>query len=151
MHEPSIDDLPANPGEALLNLIGSTFSELKKIDNNLITRSNNVVGIKADLNRLVAEAHNLNAQVPHQPPVVQPLTPLPVNNVQPPVLEPQVVEVQHIVTPVVEPQKQEEDDGQLLLDFYRKITPEDINSRLADIDIKLNKIIMLLDGLKDKR
>jgi hypothetical protein len=148
MHEPSIDDLPRDPREALLGLIGSTFSELKRIDSALITKSNNVVGIKTDLNRLVAEANSLNNQVATPPPV---LPPPQVNNAQPSILEPKPVEVQLQPVPVVEPQQQKEDDGQLLLDFYRKITPEDINSRLADIDIKLNKIIMLLNGLEDKR
>jgi hypothetical protein len=52
--------------------------------------------------------------------------------------------------PYVEVNTHQEDDGQLLLDFYRKITPEDINSRLADIDIKLNKIIELLNDFTNR-
>jgi len=146
MNETSIDDLPANPRDALLGLIGSTFAELKKIDGALITKSNNVVGIKTDLNRLVAEANSLNDKIT-APPVQKPQQ---VNITQPVILEPKVIEIECQPAPVVAPVEQHvENDGQLLLDFYRKITPEDINSRLADIDIKLNQIIMLLNGLKD--
>lgn len=133
----TIDDLPANPQEALLGLIGSTFSELKRIDNHLVSRNDYVAGIKTDLNKLVGEAAKL--ATPRPQPVHQ----------QPPQLAPQPI-------PVVQPQQvqqvqpqlianTQEDDGQLLLDFYRKVTPEDINSRLADIDIKLSKIINLLN------
>lgn len=142
-----IDGLPADPREALLGLIGSTFSELKRIDNHLVTRNNYVAGIKTDLNQLVSQAATLGTSTP------QPQHPQPV-----PQLVPQIA---HNVTPIIEPQiiqqpqivehKREDDDGQLLLDFYRKITPEDINSRLADIDIKLSKVIELLHDITNRK
>jgi hypothetical protein len=138
----TIDDLPANPQEALLGLIGSTFSELKRIDNHLVARNNYVAGIKTDLNQLVNEAAKLAAPVPQPQPVPQ-LAPQPV-----PVAQIQEVHPVQLAPVVV---KQEEDDGQLLLDFYRKITPEDINSRLADIDVKLGKVIALLNELTNRK
>jgi hypothetical protein len=144
MSDPLIDNLPPDPRSALLGLIGSTFAELKNIDKQLITKSNNIAGIKTDLNRLVAEANSLSAPVPV--PVVAQQVPAPQVHIAP-ALEPQPV----ISTTPVQPQVIEEDDGQLLLDFYRKIKPEDLYSRLADIDIKLNQIIMLLNGSQDKR
>jgi hypothetical protein len=144
-----LDDLPPDPRSALLGLIGSTFAELKNIDNHLITKSNSIAGIKTDLNRLVAEANQLvvNPQ-PAPTPSVQP--PPPVLPVQPvPVLEPAIA-TEHTPQPTYVGAPAD-DPNQLLLDFYRKLTPEDINSRLAEIDVKLLKITNLLHELIDKK
>lgn len=151
MTQENFNDLPPDPRSALLGLIGSTFAELKNIDSHLITKNSNIAGIKTDLNRLVAEANSLNNQVPVQAPVQQPVAHTP--NV--PALEPIPV-TQSASQPHIESQPRletytGEDPNQLMFDFYRKITPDDINSRLADIDLKLSKILDLLNGLKDKK
>ena len=145
MSQDTFNDLPPDPRSALLGLIGSTFAELKNIDSHLITKNSNIAGIKTDLNRLVSEANNLN--------VPQPIQQLPQATV--PVLEPIPA-----TSPALQPRVQSqprletftgEDPNQLMFDFYRKITPEDINSRLADIDLKLSKIVDIVNGLKDKK
>lgn len=150
MSNPTIDDLPPDPRSALLGLIGSTFAELKRVDEFAVTKNQNTAGIKTDLNRLIHEANSL--MTPQTQPQVPVLTPQPV--MPQPSLEPVVVQT---TVPALEPkpiqeqQPQSNDDpDQLLFNFYRQITPDDINSRLADIDLKLAKILEKLDEFKDK-
>lgn len=145
MSQDNFADLPPDPRSALLGLIGSTFAELKNIDSHLVTKNGNIAGIKTDLNRLVAEANNLNVQQPVQQqarPAVPALEPIPITSS---VSQPNITS-----QPVLETYTGN-DPNQLMFDFYRKITPEDINSRLADMDLKLSKILDLLNGLKDKK
>lgn len=150
MSQDNFNDLPPDPRSALLGLIGSTFAELKNIDGHLVTKNNHIAGIKADLNKLVAEANNLNTQ---QLPQQLPQQTIP--NTAAPVLEP-IPATSSALQPRVQSQPRletftGEDPNQLMFDFYRKITPEDINSRLADIDLKLSKILDIVNGLKDKK
>ena len=149
MTEENLNDLPPDPRSALLGLIGSTFAELKNIDSHLVTKNTNIAGIKSDLNKLVAEANNLVPQPTPQPqqivanaPILAPI-PVSESNLLP--LQPRILN-----QPTIEALTGE-DSNQLMFDFYRKITPEDLNSRLADIDIKLGQILEVVNGLKNKK
>lgn len=152
--EMPIDGLPPDARTALLGLIGSTFAELKKVDEHLITKNQFTAGIKTDLNRLVQEANTLGAPPPRQ--AAPQLAPQPI--VQEPVLVPQPVVVNHVSSPRVETYTGE-DPNQLQFDFYKKITPEDLFSKLTDINVsltniveKLNKVLKILaNGNNDKQ
>jgi hypothetical protein len=146
-----MDGLPPDARTAVLGLIGSTFAELKKVDEHLITKNQFTAGIKTDLKKLINEANSLVApppqaqqpQIQHQQPVLQPI--------------PVAVELQPTVA-VSAPQIVE-DPNQLQFDFYKKITPEDIHSKLTDINLslttileKLNKVVKILtNGDKNRQ
>lgn len=138
MSDLSFNDLPPDPKTALLGLIGSTFAELKRVDEYSVSKNQFTAGIKTDLNKLVAEAQNLEIKPQPQQPQQPQIQSIPVQELQP-------IPVQNIPTlPIPQEVQSVEDSDQLLLDFYRKITPEDINSRLADIDNKLYQILQIL-------
>ena len=140
MQDELLQSLPPDAQTALMNLIGSTFSELKKVENNIVgDKKPTIAAMKTDLNRLVEEAKQLGApqhqpqaayqQVVHQ--AVPQLIPQPAVLTQP-MLVPQ---------PVVVQQLPEEDPNQLQFDFYKKITPEDIHGKLSDINFSLKEIV----------
>ena len=145
MSDLNLNDLPSSPKEALLGLIGSTFAELKRVDEYSVSKNQFTTGIKTDINRLISEAERLevSSQPQQQPQIYQQVPPQPVLHPEP--VQQPVINPQSNIVPVVETQPLSNDDpDQLLLDFYRKITPEDINTRLADIDSKLYQILQIL-------
>ena len=152
--EMPIDGLPPDARTALLGLIGSTFAELKKVDEHLITKNQFTAGIKTDLTKLIQEANTLGAPPRQQAPQ---LAPQPV--LQPsPQLIPQPVVVNSVSSPRIETYTGD-DPNQLQFDFYKKITPEDLLAKLTDINISLNTMVeklnkvhkILADGNKDKQ
>jgi hypothetical protein len=135
-------DLPLDARSALLGLIGSTFAELKKVDANIISRNENVTAMKSDLNKLVQEANML--AVPHPQP--QPQQHQPQLHPQPvPVLQPIPIIASDSAPALQAPQSV--DPNQMEFDFYKKITPEDLNNKLADINLQLSNIVDKLDKL----
>jgi hypothetical protein len=147
-------DLPPDARSALLGLIGSTFAELKQVDANIISRNANVTAMKSDLNRLVQEANSLgmvHAPInPHEPPQVIP------HQQAVPQIVPQEIPIAQL--PITSQPAQLSDPNQLEFDFYRKITPDDINNKFAEINLKLSNIVEKLEelltivtnGLKDR-
>lgn len=128
-------NLPPDAQTALINLIGSTFAELKKVDNHIIgDKKPGIAAMKTDINKLVAEAQQLGRQVPPPPP--QPVYQ------QAPQYIPQP-QPQLVPQPVV--QQLQEDPNQLQFDFYKKITPEDIHNKLSEINFSLKEIVDKLD------
>lgn len=137
-------DLPPDARTALLNLIGTTYAELKKVDSNIVSGSHNIAGTKTDFNRLAEEAIASVSRPTQQH--IQPQA----------VLQPQVIhnQPQIIPQPVISP---EHDPNQLEFDFYKKITPDDLYKKLSSIDSslatileKLNKVVKILNGDANK-
>jgi ABC-type hemin transport system substrate-binding protein len=140
-------DLPPDARSAVMGLIGSTFAELKKVDESMVSPNNNVRGIKTDIKKLINEANNIVAPTTPQPQIAQQAPQIQ----QAPQLLPEPVVIQ---APAII-----EDNDQLLFDFYKKITPEDIHEKLSNINFslnsvidKLNKVIKILtNGDKDSK
>jgi hypothetical protein len=145
-------DLPPDARTALLNLIGTTYAELKKVDKHIVSGSNNIAATRTDFNRLAEEAITAVAQAQHHP--VQQPQPQPQLVPQPQLIpQPQVIP-QPVIQQAISP---ENDPNQLEFDFYKKITPDDLFKKLSDIDSslatileKLNKVIKILNGDANK-
>ena len=145
-----IDDLPRDPREMALRLLGMTKSELGEIDKKVISGHNYVGGTRADYNKIAKEV--LTQLVPAN---VQP-----VQNTPPPQPIPtQQIPVEPVATPLVthvssqqlngtsQPQLQTytgEDPNQLQFDFYKKIKPEDLEYQLRLINSRLDSIENIL-------
>jgi hypothetical protein len=118
--------------EVVLNLLGATLSELRDIDRAVVGSSRNISALKTDLKNVFTQpgpqsttvAAGLNIQ---QPP---PLTPVPI----------QVAAVN--TTQQVE--TIQEDPNQLVFDFNKKITPDDVIDKLDRILDKLDSVISLI-------
>jgi len=108
--------------EAIVNLLGTTLSELKEIDKNVVGGSRNISALKTDLKNV------FNFQQPSQ------ITSTTNTVVQPPAQS----QVQPSVLPLISPP---EDPNQLIFDFNQKITPNTINDKLDRILDKLDRII----------
>jgi hypothetical protein len=150
-----VETLPSDPREMALRLLGMTVSELKEIDQRVISGHNHVGGVKVDVNKIYNEVVSMpvgqNKQETPQA-IAQPPQQIPVqtnNYVPQPAPIPVAVPPIHQVT---------EDSNQLELDFYRKVRPEDIeyqlkriNDSISDINIKLEKITDILTTKKNYR
>lgn len=121
--------------EAIITLLGTTLSELKEIDKNVVGSSRNISALKTDLKNVfnfqqappTATVVNagINVEVPR--PVIQPSR----------APEPQ----QQVILNTTE---QPEDPNQLVFDFNQKITPDTINNKLDKILDKLESIANIL-------
>ena len=139
-------DLPPDARTALLNLIGTTYAELKKVDSHIVSGSQNIAGTKTDFNRLAQEAVAA---------VSQPVQVIPQPQIIPqPHIIPQPIQVPQLQQQVISP---EHDPNQLEFDFYKKITPDDLYKKLSNIDNslatileKLNKVVKILNGDANK-
>lgn len=125
--------------EAIIGLIGSTYAQLKEIDNHVVGSSSNIKALKTDVNSLITGIIKPNT---HQH-VPAPVTPTPAVQVTPTFVAPThtVVAAGLNVQPTV-PMPQEDPD-QLVFDFNKKITPDTINDKLDRILDKLDRIIEL--------
>lgn len=154
MNNTGEQQIPPEAANAIIGLIGSTFAELKKIDDHNIGSTSYTRGIKSDFKKLIQDAQ---VAVSQQPPVAQFVPPPPAPPAFVPRLEPIPVTSPAISQPtgVV----LEDNPDQLQFDFYKKITPEDINQKLTDINLNLNSIVeklnkvlkILTDANKDKQ
>lgn len=143
-----VDDLPKDPKEMALRLLGMTVAELKGIDEKVVSGRNYVGGLRTDVNKIVQDFNqNLKPQtapLPNQPteiqtqPAVQQLTQIPLVHTPISSLVPDKIEA-------VEPKA--EDSGQLEFDFYRKVKPEDLEYRLKMIESKIEIVESKLDTL----
>jgi hypothetical protein len=142
-----VESLPSDPRVMALRLLGMTAAEMKDIDRNITGGSNNISGLRLNVDKLVNEFNNVLAPVPTAAPVfdTQPLPQLNVQSIQP---------QQVVVTPTV-PQSPN-DPNQLEFDFYKKIAPEDIhlelkniNRNIKNLEDKLNLILKNLDTKKN--
>ncbi|NBW57107.1 hypothetical protein EBR43_04850 [bacterium] len=125
--------------EAIIGLIGSTFAQLKEIDNHVVGSSSNIKALKTDVKSMITDIIKPNAPQ-HVPPPVAPPPPVHV--------APTFVAPTHTVVAAginVQPTMpvQQEDPDQLVFDFNKKITPDTINDKLDRILDKLDRIIEL--------
>ena len=155
-----VESLPSDPREMALRLLGMTFSELKEIDQRVISGHNNVGGVKVDVNKIYNEVVNMpvnqkvqtNQQIPAPAPQLT-------QEVAVQASIPTVMVAAPGPAVVAIPQQPVQDvSNQLELDFYRKIKPEDIeyqlkkiNSSISDINFKLEKIVEMLNTKKNYR
>ena len=112
--------------DAILSLLGTTLSELKEIDKNVVGSSRNISALKTDLKNVLNFQHAV-------PPVAT--TVAAGINIQP---------QQHIIQPPPSPVATvapQEDPNQLVFDFNQKITPDTINNKLDRILEKIDRII----------
>lgn len=130
--------LPVDPREAAMLLLGMTASELKSIDEKVVSGRNSVGGIRSDINKIVTDIRGMIPQKSPQPSMTAP--------------PPQLVQPPHQDIPITAPVTVEEiNKDQLEFDFYKKIKPEDLEyqlrllkSSIDNIETKLNIIIDLI-------
>lgn len=135
-----VDSLPSDPREMALRLLGMTVSELKGIDEKVISGQQFVGGLKTDLNKIVAEVNtNLTPKKIESTP--QPS--LNGNHPQP-VQEP-VQPVQVSQQPIIEPVLNDYNDDQLEFDFYRKIKPEDLEYQIKKLVSSIEELTIKVD------
>lgn len=120
---------PSDPRarDAILSLLGTTLSELKEIDKNVVGSSRNISALKTDLKNVLNFQHAA-------PPVAT--TVAAGINIQP--------QQQHTIQPLPSPVATvalQEDPNQLVFDFNQKITPDTINNKLDRILEKIDRII----------
>jgi len=141
-----IHDLPSDPREMALRLLGMTRSELTEIDSKVVSGHNSVGGTRADYNKIAKE---VITQI--QPTAIPQSQPVP-----PPAILPQPVTVlpsDIITTPLIEQPLQDvkDDRDQLEFDFYKKLKPEDIEYQLRVINSKLDNLENLLQEFLSKK
>jgi outer membrane protein OmpA-like peptidoglycan-associated protein len=128
---------PEDPGTkfAVAALLGSTLSELKSIESNIVGSSSNIKALKTNVNQIFSQ---LTTAAPHQQ---TPST----------VISAPVVPIANVVNAGINIQPGttaiQDDPNQLLFDFNKPITPHTINnkldtilSKLADIDQRLKQL-----------
>lgn len=153
-----VESLPSDPREMALRLLGMTFSELKEIDQRVVSGHNNVGGVRVDVNKIYNEVVNMPVNQKVQ---ANQQSPTPGPQLAQEVIVQSSIPTVAITTPTatVTPQQSVQDDSnQLELDFYRKIKPEDIEYQLkkidtsiSDINFKLEKIMEMLNTKKNYR
>lgn len=130
---------PDNPGTklAVAALLGSTLSELKSIESNIVGSSSNIRALKTNVNQIFSQ---LSSQQPIAAPPQQQINP--VNVVNAGINLPQPVQQAAPVTAA-----EYEDPNQLVFDFNKPITPDTINgkldsilSKLTDIDLRIKRL-----------
>lgn len=142
--------LPMDPREAAMLLLGMTASELKSIDEKVVSGRNSVGGIRSDINKIVSDIRGIVPQRPAQNniQVPTPAPPAPVVTTAIPTPPPQEVQVNSQVDTV------NDNSDQLEFDFYKKIKPEDLEYQLrllkSSIDNIENKVNIILDLIKKK-
>lgn len=142
--------LPMDPREAAMLLLGMTASELKSIDEKVVSGRNSVGGIRSDINKIVSDIRGIVPQRPAQNNIQAPAPapPVPVVNTVIPVTPPQGVQVNLQVN------TENDNSDQLEFDFYKKIKPEDLEYQLrllkASIDNIEIKVNIILDYIKKK-
>jgi len=121
--------------EAIYNLLGTTLSELKEIDRNVVGSSRNISALKTNLNDVLnftrpspmATTVNAGINVPQHS--------------APPVLQPVITAHPTVQAPMQQTVEETKDDpNQLVFDFNQKITPDTINNKLDRILEKLETI-----------
>lgn len=134
------EDLPMDPREAAMLLLGMTAGELKSIDEKVVSGRNSVGGIRSDINKIVSDIRSIKPQQPlhHVPPP----TPVP------------VIETAPLVVPAPQVTVENNDTDQLEFDFYKKIKPEDLEYQLrllkSSIDNLETKVNIIIDLIKKK-
>lgn len=127
--------------ELLIGLIGSTYGDLKQLDASII-------GTSSTLNRRSDEVKNELAKVintiPQQPRPAPSYNP-PVNIVAPPP-PPSTVNLPFVAPVAPAPVEiKQPDNDQLELNFDRKVRYEDIENKLIDMEVKLDKCIAIIE------
>jgi hypothetical protein len=137
-HDPlELDTLPSDPRILALNLLGMTASELKGIDEKVISGRQSIGGIKADLKKIINDVnHNLATQRPVPP------SPVPVLQTQPSMIPDPVVSPGPVAVSIVE-----DDANQLQFDFYKKIKPEDLEYQLRCVTSTLERVERKVDEI----
>jgi hypothetical protein len=136
-----VDELPSDPKEMALRLLGMTVAELKGIDEKVVSGRNYVGGLKTDVNKIIHDFNqNLrppSLSIPTQPLAVQaqPMQHMPLAQPFP------------TANPVLDTLEIAKDDNQLEFDFYRKVKPEDIEYRLKMIESKIEVVESKLDSM----
>ena len=134
--------------ELLIGLIGSTYGELKRLDDSIVGSSSTLTRRSDQVKQELANVLKGNAVKPDVPilqaisaPQALPTNPLPQPAMPP---APQVVEMTpqvFVQTPV-----EKVDDNQLLLDLDKKTRYEDV---VTEIDRIYNKILKLEDKIDE--
>ena len=128
--------------ELLIGLIGSTYGDLKQLDASII-------GTSSTLNRRSDEVKNELAKVintiPQQPrPAPSYNLPAPVAAPQPP---PGAVHIPYIPQVETHIEIKQPDNDQFEFNFDRKVRYEDIENKLADMEVKLDKCIAIVEAV----
>ena len=136
-----VDTLPSDPREMAFRLLGMTVSELKGIDEKVVSGQRFVGGIKSDFNKIVQE-------------VATNLAPAQINTVQEQAPSQQLETAQlqstsnvETVSIPAESVEQIQDKDQLEFDFYKRIKPEDLEYQLKKVNSNLEDLICKIDAV----
>lgn len=127
--------------ELLIGLLGSTYGDLRKLDESII-------GSSSTLNRRSEVLKQELTKVLAVPAAMQPQIPPQMVPVQPPIQQPPQVQIAPPVqfTPAVP-----SDPNQLEFDLEKRAKYDDIVNRLDEIDVKLANIVKLIEGLNQPK
>jgi hypothetical protein len=134
-----VHDLPSDPREMALRLLGMTVSELKQIDDKVISGKQYVGGVKTDINKIAQDvAINLAPKPVANTIMVQSLDSTPVVET--------ITQIPHTQSlPAILPCSPDAGRDQMEFDFYRKIKPEDIEFQLKKINATLDDLTHKVD------
>lgn len=148
--------------ELLIGLIGSTYGELKRLDDSIVGSSSTLVRRSEEAKRELANV--MKGALPKQDvPLLQAIA-------QPQPIPPQAVPTNLPVQPFIPPQPQvvysppvmvnqnieqpqpvsKPDDGQLEFDLNKVAKYDDVINEINRIETKLNKVLDILESINNK-
>lgn len=142
-----VNSLPSDPREMALRLLGMTVSELKQIDEKVISGHNFVGGVKVNVNKIVNDVIDMPVVKENKQQVDIPTQPI--IQTQSPVVQQSIQAMDTSQASTAPSNLVPIDDNQLEFDFYRKIKPEDLEYQLKLISTNLQEINSKIDKLFD--
>ena len=128
--------------ELLIGLIGSTYGELKQLDASIIGSSGTLNRRSEEVKNELAKIINTVPQQPRPAPSYNP--PAPVVAPQPP---PGAVHLPYIQPIDTHIEIKQPDNDQFEFNFDRKVRYEDIENKLIDMEIKIDKQISIIEDI----
>ena len=128
--------------ELLIGLIGSTYGELKQLDASIVGTSSTLNRRSDEVKNELAKIMNTATQQPRAAPSYNP--PAPVAAPQPP---PGTVHLPYIQPVETHIEIKQPDDDQMQFNFDRKVRYEDIENKLTDMEVKLDKCITIVEAV----
>jgi len=143
-----VDSLPSDPREMALRLLGMTVSELKGIDEKVVSGQKYVGGIKSDISKIVQD---VTTNLSPKQTIISHQNVIPAIPVQQPTIEINSVadtaQKDTSSADLFTTQLQEDDKNQLEFDFYRKIKPEDLEYQLKKVNSVLEDLVFKVDAI----
>jgi len=128
--------------ELLIGLIGSTYGELKQLDASIIGSSGTLNRRSDEVKNELAKIMNTVPQQPRSAPSYNPPAPIAA-----PQLSPGTVHLPYIQPTEIQVEKIQPNNDQFEFNFDRKVRYEDIENKLTDMEIKIDKQIAIAEAI----